>query len=173
MARTKAKNHDNGDGFSFVASQGSDDQMLQQALAERVFGRSPPTGCTQYITRFVAAKEKKKKETEKKFLAAGQKHLLKETTNASASIQSTYQAVNEEFQRFTMEYASIEDEIRALWSRLHQEQQSLASIAEKRRLALQASTKACEVKHIKTMGLMREACYENERIVTNLDPQDA
>ncbi|KAK0225757.1 hypothetical protein IW262DRAFT_709845 [Armillaria fumosa] len=157
MARTKAKNQDNGDGFSFIASQGSDDQMLQQALAERVF----------------AAKEKKKKETEKKFLAAGQKHLLKETTNASASIQSTYQAVNEEFQRFTMEYASIEDEIRALWSSLHQEQQSIAKMAEKRRLALQASIQACEAKHIKTMGLVKEACYEGEKVYTDLDPQDA
>ncbi|KAK0485638.1 hypothetical protein IW261DRAFT_1559089 [Armillaria novae-zelandiae] len=156
MARTKAKNQDNGDGFSFLASQGSDDQMLQQALAERVF----------------AAKEKKKKETEKKFLAAGQKYLLKEITNASASIQSTYQAVNEEFQRFTLEYASTEDEIRALWSSLHQDQQSIAKIAEKRRLALQASIQACEAKHIKTIGLVKEAYYEGEKVCTDLDPQD-
>ncbi|KAK0504929.1 hypothetical protein EDD18DRAFT_318815 [Armillaria luteobubalina] len=157
MARTKAKTQDNGDGFNFIASQGSDDQMLQQALAERVF----------------AAKEKKKKETEKKFLVAGQKHLLKEITNASASIQSTYQAVNEEFQQFTMEYASTEDEIRALWSSLHQVQQSIAKMAEKRRLALQASIQACEAKHIKTMGLVKEACYEGEKVYTDLDPQDA
>ncbi|KAK0461428.1 uncharacterized protein EV420DRAFT_1640917 [Desarmillaria tabescens] len=160
MARTKAKNQDNGDEFSFMASQasnGSDDQMLQQALAERVF----------------ATKEKKKKETEKKFLAAAQKHLLKEVTNASANIQSTYQAANEEFQRFTMEYASIEDEIRALWDRLHQEQQLLASTAEKRRNTLLASAQTYEAKHIKAMGLVKEACNENDRIVTALIPQNA
>lgn len=157
MARTKAKNQDNGGGFSFIASQGSDDQLLQQALAERVF----------------AAKEKKKKETEKKFLAAGEKHLLKETTNVSACIQATYQAANEEFQRFTMEYASIDDEIRALWSLLHKEQRSIASITEKRHLVLQAAVQACEAKHIKTMGLVKEACYEGERVYTDLDPQDA
>ncbi|KAK0212999.1 hypothetical protein DFS33DRAFT_1377445 [Desarmillaria ectypa] len=146
MARTKAKNQDSSDGFNFIASQasnGSDDKMLQQALAERVF----------------ATKEKKKKETERKFLAAGQKYLVKETTNASANIQSTYQVANEEFQRFTMEYASIEDEIRALWDRLRQEQHSLASIAEKRRTTLLASAKACEAKHIKAMGLVKETCY--------------
>ncbi|KAG7446437.1 uncharacterized protein BT62DRAFT_1005712 [Guyanagaster necrorhizus] len=146
MTPANAKNQDNGDEFSFMTSQasnGSDDHMLQQALAERVF----------------AAKEKKKKEMEKKFLAAGQQHLVKETANTSTNIQSTYQAANEELQRFIMEYVSVEDKIRALWDQLRREQQSLASIAEKRRMTLQASAQGCEAKHIKAMGLVKEACY--------------
>lgn len=99
MARTKAKNQDNGDGFSFVASQGSDDQMyvagqaaIQSSHHSPGFSRLSPNASLvgllqldvrRYITRFVAAKEKKKKETEKKFLVAGQKHLLKEVCLAS------------------------------------------------------------------------------------------
>ncbi|KAF9051016.1 hypothetical protein BDZ89DRAFT_1125994 [Hymenopellis radicata] len=157
MARKTAPNSRNQpekeDEFHF-SSQGSDDHMLQQALAERV----------------LAAKDKKKKETEKKFLAAAHKHLTKDTSEASDQLEALYQAAHDEYQKFIISYASVDDEIRSLWEAIRAEYNNLAALAQKRGKINVVSGQSCEAAHIKAIGKVREACIETERIVNIVNP---
>ncbi|KAJ7189981.1 hypothetical protein GGX14DRAFT_701914 [Mycena pura] len=161
--RTQAQNvklrrTDPTDDFDFLASQqstGSDDQALQVAVTQQL----------------MASKEKKRKEMEKKFFQAAKARLSSEMSDVAESVRSTVEAAETLYSKFILEYAAIEDTIRALWVEVKREEQVLVDIAAKIRASNDTARLATERAQIDGMAQVKEACYETRSIIQTLQPE--
>ncbi|KAJ7690918.1 hypothetical protein B0H14DRAFT_847603 [Mycena olivaceomarginata] len=100
------------DDFDFLASQqssGSDDQAIQVAIAHQL----------------MASREKKRKEQEKKFFQIAKNKLTAEISAATDDVRSTIETTEKAYTKFILDYAALEDAIRALWMEVKKEEQTL------------------------------------------------
>ncbi|KIK68903.1 hypothetical protein GYMLUDRAFT_91311 [Collybiopsis luxurians FD-317 M1] len=161
MPRTKGKSVEfdmKDDDFAFMASQASsssDDHTFEIALAEQL----------------MASKEKKKKEKQRKFLIAGRKHALRETDAISDIFDSGIKSIHELFQAFTINYAAEDDNIRALWSAILEEQCKLQKLSARYQSAMIKAGEECESYQIKGMGKVKEAVLETQKVIDVIYPQ--
>ncbi|KAJ7806923.1 hypothetical protein B0H14DRAFT_3483703 [Mycena olivaceomarginata] len=110
------------DDFDFLASQqssGSDDQAIQVTIAHQL----------------MASREKKRKEQEKKFFQIAKNKLTAERgfqiSAATDEVRSTIETTEKAYTKFILDYAALEDTIRALWMEIKKEEQTLIEIAKK------------------------------------------
>ncbi|KAJ7279693.1 hypothetical protein C8J57DRAFT_1303988 [Mycena rebaudengoi] len=143
--------------FDFLASQqssSSDDQAMQLAIAQQL----------------MASKEKKRKDMEKKFFQAAKKQLTNEISNAAQDVKSTIDTTETIYSKFLFDYAASEDAIRALWMEIKKEEQKLLELAKKLAAATAERGDLTEKAQIAGMAQVREACYENRRIIDTIVP---
>ncbi|KAF9463359.1 hypothetical protein BDZ94DRAFT_622255 [Collybia nuda] len=148
------------DELGFLASQGStgsDDQALEQAIAQH----------------YTALRDKKKKENERKFLAAAQKQLSQAVENPAEEVKSTVSAMESLFSEFLLQYAVCEDTIRNLWSQVQKEQEKLLTFAQARHAANIEAGKKVEDDHISGLSRTKNACYDFEKIIKQIRHQDS
>ncbi|KAF8198690.1 hypothetical protein K438DRAFT_1966653 [Mycena galopus ATCC 62051] len=143
------------DEFDFLASQqstGSEDQAMQLAVAQHL----------------MATKEKKRKEAEKKFLQLAKNKLTIEISAAQNDVRSTLDATEKAYAKFIIDYATVEDTIRALWMEIKKEEQILIDIAKKQRAATEALHIVTEKAQIVGMSQVKEACHDARRMIGTL-----
>ncbi|CAK5269975.1 unnamed protein product [Mycena citricolor] len=140
-----------GDDFDFGSQQsnGSDDQA---SLLPRI------------------TKEKKRKETEKKFLQAAKNKLSSEISSAAAVVKNAVEESEKVYAKFVLDYASSEDSIRALWTEIRVEQQKLVELARKQRAASDALRSTTEKAQIEGMAQVKEACEETRAVISTILP---
>ncbi|KAF5371669.1 hypothetical protein D9758_003537 [Tetrapyrgos nigripes] len=146
--------------YNFQLSQtsaSSDDHALELAVAEQ----------------YMASKEKKKKEAQKKFLASGHRLVQKELSAVSNEMQETKQSIEEIHEAFLINYAAEQDNIRQIWTEILEEHRRLQSIIKERIKSNEASAAECETAQIKGMAKVQEACFEIQRVIDFIDPSAA
>ncbi|KAJ3864467.1 hypothetical protein EV359DRAFT_81388 [Lentinula novae-zelandiae] len=150
MPRGKGKSVDfdlQDDELPFLGSQdsngsnGSEDNAFQLAFAEQ----------------YIATREKKKKEQQRKFLAGAKKLVSKEIKSSAEVITETARSVDELFQAFTINYATEEDCIRVLWLAIVEEERKLQNLSKRFHSAVIKEGEECEAEQIKGMGKAQEA----------------
>ncbi|KAE9408586.1 hypothetical protein BT96DRAFT_1013226 [Gymnopus androsaceus JB14] len=155
----KSVGFDLDDNFSFMqasqASNGSDDTAIELAVAEK----------------YIASRDKKKKEQQKKFLVSGRKFVSKETDGCTETLQTTAQSVEELLQAFTINYAAEDDCIRALWSAIHEEQRKLHKLSKHLTSASVNAGVESEASLIKGMGKAKEAVLETQKVIDFIYPK--
>ncbi|KAJ7740445.1 hypothetical protein DFH07DRAFT_1064202 [Mycena maculata] len=154
---TKTRKTEPVEDFDFLASQqstGSDDNALQLAVAQQL----------------MASKEKKRKEMEKKFFAAAKSRLTNEMAQAAEEVKSTVEATELVYAKFILDYAAAEDAIRALWTEIKKEQDTLLDVAKRQRAANEELRKGTEKAQIVGMAQVKEACHETRSIIETLLP---
>ncbi|CAK5268905.1 unnamed protein product [Mycena citricolor] len=147
-----------GDDFDFGSQQsnGSDDQALQLAVAQQL----------------LVTKEKKRKETEKKFLQAAKNKLSSEISSAAAVVKNAVEESEKVYAKFVLDYASSEDSIRALWTEIRVEQQKLVELGRKQRAASDALRSTTEKAQIEGMAQVKEACEETRAVISTILPSN-
>ncbi|THV01966.1 hypothetical protein K435DRAFT_963349 [Dendrothele bispora CBS 962.96] len=146
-----------GDFQLSQSSVSSDDHALELAVAEQ----------------YIASREKKKKELQKRFLASGQKLVAKELSTASAEMQSTVQSVEEIQEAFLINYATEQDNIRRIWTEIMEQHRKLQALVQQRIEANQVAGEECEVAQIQALSKMKEACEEVKNVILYIDPTTA
>ncbi|KAJ7818691.1 hypothetical protein B0H14DRAFT_2838533 [Mycena olivaceomarginata] len=137
--------------FDFLASQqssGSDDQAIQAAIAHQL----------------MASREKKRKDHEKRFFQVAKNKLAAEISAAADDVRSTAYA------KFILDYAALEDTIRALWMEIKKEEQTLIEIAKKQHAANDAIRTAMETTGYAALGQIKESCHAGRQVVDTLMP---
>ncbi|CAK5268904.1 unnamed protein product [Mycena citricolor] len=142
-----------GDDFDFGSQQsnGSDDQA---SLLPSI------------------TKEKKRKETEKKFLQAAKNKLSSEISSAAAVVKNAVEESEKVYAKFVLDYASSEDSIRALWTEIRVEQQKLVELGRKQRAASDALRSTTEKAQIEGMAQVKEACEETRAVISTILPSN-
>ncbi|KAF8198732.1 hypothetical protein K438DRAFT_693171 [Mycena galopus ATCC 62051] len=154
-AKHRAQSAAPADEFDFLASQqstGSDDQAIQLAVAQQR----------------MATKEKKRKEAEKKFFQIAKNKLTTEISGVQDDVRSTLDATEKAYSKFIIDYATLEDTIRALWMEIKKEEQILIEIAKKQRTATDALHIMTEKAQIVGMSQVKEACHDARRMIGTL-----
>ncbi|KAJ3876112.1 hypothetical protein F5051DRAFT_454064 [Lentinula edodes] len=150
MPRGKGKSVDfdlQDDELPFLGSQdsngsnGSEDNAFQLAFAEQ----------------YIATREKKKKEQQRKFLAGAKKLVSKEIKSSAEVITEAARSVEELFQAFTINYATEEDCIRNLWLAIVEEERKLQNLSKRFHSAVIKEGEEFEAEQIKGMGKAQEA----------------
>ncbi|KAJ3933073.1 MAG: hypothetical protein NXY57DRAFT_52074 [Lentinula lateritia] len=150
MPRGKGKSVDfdlQDDELPFLGSQdsngsnGSEDNAFQLAFAEQ----------------YIATREKRKKEQQRKFLAGAKKLVSKEIKSSAEVIIEAARSVDELFQAFTINYATEEDCIRGLWLAIVEEERKLQNLSKRFHSAVIKEGEECETEQIKGMGKAQEA----------------
>ncbi|KAJ3898908.1 hypothetical protein F5879DRAFT_926677 [Lentinula edodes] len=153
MPRGKGKSVDfdlQDDELPFLGSQdsngsnGSEDNAFQLAFAEQ----------------YIATREKKKKEQQRKFLVGAKKLVSKEIKSSAEVITEAARSVysrEELFQAFTINYATEEDCIRNLWLAIVEEERKLQNLSKRFHSAVIKEGEECEAEQIKGMGKAQEA----------------
>ncbi|KAJ7268217.1 hypothetical protein B0H12DRAFT_97074 [Mycena haematopus] len=157
LAKHRAPSTAPAEDFDFLASQqstGSDDQAMQLAIAQQV----------------MASKEKKRKDLEKRFIQVAKNKLTAEITAAADEMKSTVDATEKAYAKFILDYATLEDTIRALWMEIKREEQILIDIAKKQRAASDALRVVVEKTQFTGMGQVKEACRETRDVIGTLAP---
>ncbi|KAF8828830.1 hypothetical protein HHX47_DHR3000160 [Lentinula edodes] len=157
MPRGKGKSVDfdlQDDELPFLGSQdsngsnGSEDNAFQLAFAEQ----------------YIATREKKKKEQQRKFLAGAKKLVSKEIKSSAEVITEAARSVREElFQAFTINYATEEDCIRNLWLAIVEEERKLQNLSKRFHSAVIKEGEECEAEQIKGMGKAQEAVLDSQK----------
>ncbi|KAJ7303644.1 hypothetical protein DFH08DRAFT_54790 [Mycena albidolilacea] len=145
------------DDFDFLASQqssGSDDQAIQVAIAHQL----------------MASREKKRKEQEKKFFQIAKNKLTAEISAATDDVRSTIETTEKAYTKFILDYAALEDTIRALWMEIKNEEQTLIEIAKKQRIANDAVRTTMETTGYTALGQIKESCHAGRQVVDTLMP---
>ncbi|KAJ4500271.1 hypothetical protein C8R41DRAFT_863273 [Lentinula lateritia] len=153
MPRGKGKSVDfdlQDDELPFLGSQdsngsnGSEDNAFQLAFAEQ----------------YIATREKRKKEQQRKFLAGAKKLVSKEIKSSAEVIIEAARSVDELFQAFTINYATEEDCIRGL--------DTFQNLSKRFHSAVIKEGEECETEQIKGMGKAQEAVLETQRVIDYL-----
>ncbi|KAJ7753672.1 hypothetical protein DFH07DRAFT_510765 [Mycena maculata] len=153
---TKIRKTEPSEDFNFLASQqstGSDDNA-SLALAQQL----------------MASKQKKREEMEKKFFGVAKSKLANELSQAADELKSTVEATELVYSKFILDYAALEDTIRALWMEIKKEEQKLLGIAKRQRAANEELHRTTERAQIAGMTQVKEACHETRTIVRTLLP---
>ncbi|KAJ7792146.1 hypothetical protein B0H14DRAFT_2932703 [Mycena olivaceomarginata] len=143
------------DDFDFLASQqssGSDDQAIQVAIAHQL----------------MASREKKRKEHEKKNFQIAKNKLTAEISAAADDVRSTVETTEKAYAKFILDYAALEDTIRALWMEIKKEEQTLIEIAKKQHAANDIIRTAMETTGYAALGQIKESCHAGRQVVDTL-----
>ncbi|KAJ3922249.1 hypothetical protein F5877DRAFT_75396 [Lentinula edodes] len=156
MPRGKGKSVDfdlQDDELPFLGSQdsngsnGSEDNAFQLAFAEQ----------------YIATREKKKKEQQRKFLAGAKKLVSKEIKSSAEVVTEAARSVEELFQAFTINYATEEDCVRNLWLAIVEEERKLQNLSKRFHSAVIKEGEECEAEQIKGMGKAQEAVLDSQK----------
>ncbi|KAJ7874938.1 hypothetical protein B0H14DRAFT_3550908 [Mycena olivaceomarginata] len=168
------------DDFDFLASQqssGSDDQAHSHSgIFAQYPGDNRASAHGKLKLVVAASREKKRKEQEKKFFQIAKNKLTAEISAATDEVRSTIETTTHPFTwgrahrekaytKFILDYAALEDTIRALWMEIKKEEQTLIEIAKKQRIANDACYPVCLVtfnifrRYVVAVGIPADAWY--------------
>ncbi|KZS97636.1 hypothetical protein SISNIDRAFT_492983 [Sistotremastrum niveocremeum HHB9708] len=129
--------------------QSPDDDGLTQLLAQKLQN----------------SRDKKIKEKHQKFLTSAKRELDDQLAVASKAFKECSDEINALYQKFQIDYASTEDEIRGLWCKIASEHQNFLGVAEE----LSQLSSSCEVtrdaQQLQALVTFRKGCTDSERLV--------
>ncbi|KAF9070881.1 hypothetical protein BDP27DRAFT_1323155 [Rhodocollybia butyracea] len=137
------------------ASNGSDDAALELAIAEK----------------FMASKDKKRKDQQRKWHVSARKAISQDTTDSKETMASATQSAKELYQAFTIHHAEEEDRIRATWSMIFEEARKLQKMSKRLHSAIVNEGEESEAKQIKGMGKAQEAVLETQGVIDFILPK--
>ncbi|RDX44100.1 hypothetical protein OH76DRAFT_1409469 [Lentinus brumalis] len=140
------------------------DKLSQQYLS------SDDTGFMAAVAaQMQSSWEKKRKEKETKYLQMAKADLnaciggrLEEYSAAMTDLNSTYE-------KFVLDYAQVEDQIRKLWLQLLQEQQKLLALSDKKHKAAGETDKEREKGQVKGMAIAKKAVEDFGYLISSLE----
>ncbi|RXW17706.1 hypothetical protein EST38_g8148 [Candolleomyces aberdarensis] len=160
MPPKKVKQQQDSDDFDFLGSQDSNNgEGLPPALQEAI------------VKQYIASKEKKKQEKERRFLEQASTMLKKDLSKASQELQTATEAMETEYTKFVNEYAATEDRIYHLWSEILKEHLTLAALIQKKYDAGLTTAKGVEKQHISGLSKLKSSCQDFESIIGKMAPK--
>ncbi|KZT05206.1 uncharacterized protein LAESUDRAFT_233519 [Laetiporus sulphureus 93-53] len=112
--------------------------------------------------------EKKKKEKENKFARDAKSSLDRCVSNRATEYAEAMAEFNEVYEKFIMDYAAVEDEIRNLWVHLLREQQKLLVLAEQKHKRVVESEKVRERGQVQGMAMAKKAMEDYIQLANSL-----
>ncbi|KZT24919.1 hypothetical protein NEOLEDRAFT_1242028 [Neolentinus lepideus HHB14362 ss-1] len=115
-----------------------------------------------------ASWEKKKKEKETKFLQLAKRELEKDLTAHATRLAKNTEEMNKAYETFVAAYAAAEDEIRALWVAIADEQEIFVDLARRKLLSSTAAEQAREDAQLGGMAACKRACEDLGSLIGSL-----
>ncbi|KAF9813291.1 hypothetical protein IEO21_05675 [Rhodonia placenta] len=112
--------------------------------------------------------EKKRKDKEAKYFQEAQALLTKCIAQRTEEFTEAAEELDDKYEKFVLEYASVEDEIRNLWTQLLKEQQKLLLLAEQKHQGVRECEKERERGQVQGMAIAKKAMEDCSRLVTTL-----
>ncbi|KAI0632886.1 hypothetical protein C8Q77DRAFT_1120311 [Trametes polyzona] len=113
--------------------------------------------------------EKKRKEKESKFLQSAKAELKECIAGRTEAYNAAIADLNGAYERFVIEYAQVDDEIRKLWTRLQQEQQKILSLSEQKHRGMLERDRERENGQVKGMAITKKAVEDFGRLIGSLE----
>ncbi|CCM02115.1 uncharacterized protein FIBRA_04192 [Fibroporia radiculosa] len=120
----------------------------------------------------LATWEKKRKEKEAKFFQEADIGLNKCISTRVDEFTNAVNEMNGVYEKFILDYAGIEDEIRKIWTELLREQQRLRVLSEQKLNRVSAGEQERERGQVQGMAIAKKAMEDYTRLVTALRPSE-
>ncbi|RPD77064.1 hypothetical protein L226DRAFT_569275 [Lentinus tigrinus ALCF2SS1-7] len=128
------------------------DKMSQQFLG------SDDTGFMAAVAaQMQSSWDKKRKEKEAKYLQTSKAELNACITSRLEEYTAAMMDLNSAYDKFVLDYAQVDDQIRKLWLQLLQEQQKLLALSEKKHKTAVETDKEREKGQVKGMAIAKKA----------------
>ncbi|GBE87138.1 hypothetical protein SCP_1003850 [Sparassis crispa] len=115
--------------------------------------------------------EKKRKEKEGRFLQLAKNELESRISATTDELASTVAEINGIYEKFVLEYASIDDDIRRIWVELLREQQRLLVLAQQKHKFMAERDKEREKGQVQGMAIAKRAMEDFNRLISSLQSE--
>ncbi|KAL1938933.1 hypothetical protein VTO73DRAFT_11086 [Trametes versicolor] len=113
--------------------------------------------------------EKKRKDKESKFLQSAKPAYFVQTTGRLEEYNAAVGDLNNAYERFVLEYAQVDDQIRKLWLQLQQEQHKLLLLSERKHKSMSDNDREREKGQVKGMAITKKAVEDFGKLITSLE----
>ncbi|KAI0920437.1 hypothetical protein AcV5_010168 [Taiwanofungus camphoratus] len=113
--------------------------------------------------------EKKRKEKENTFFQEAKVELSKCVSTRTDKFAEAIEEMNGVYEKFVLDYASVEDNIRKLWAQLLEEQEKLLNLSEQKHRRLIETEKEREKGQVQGMAMAKKAMEDFNQLINLLN----